>query len=73
MVVYQKDSTEHDHLMAELSHLPHLIASVLSHALQGNTKNARQLAGQGLEYDSRFCRKSKFMVFYPFGKQAKHN
>ena len=53
MVVYQKDSTEHDYLMAELSHLPHLVASVLSHALQGNTKNARQLAGQGLRDTTR--------------------
>ena len=53
MVVYQKDSMEHDYLMAELSHLPHLVASVLSHALQDKTKNARQLAGQGLRDTTR--------------------
>ena len=53
MIVYEKNSTDHDYLMAELSHLPHLLASVLSHALQDNKKNAKLLAGQGLRDTTR--------------------
>ena len=49
MKVYQLSSAEHDKVIAELSHLPHLVSSVLSFTISSKAKLASQLSGQGLK------------------------
>ena len=41
-------SEEHDSKLAELSHLPHLVSSVLAHSLSDKTNGASMISGQGL-------------------------
>ena len=48
MTVHQLSSAEHDKVIASLSHLPHLVSSVLSFTISDQAKLAFQLSGQGL-------------------------
>lgn len=49
MVVHKKTPFEHDRIISQLSHLPHLISSVLSYSLSDSGEDERELAGQGLK------------------------
>ena len=49
MTVHQLSSAEHDKVIAELSHLPHLVSSALSFTISDQAKLASQLSGQGLK------------------------
>jgi prephenate dehydrogenase len=48
MTVHQLSSAEHDKVIASLSHLPHLVSSVLSFTISDQAKLASKLSGQGL-------------------------
>jgi prephenate dehydrogenase len=55
MVVQILDPASHDKIIADLSHLPHLISSILAHSLAEIQEEAQKLGGQGLADTTRIA------------------
>ena len=55
MVVQILDPASHDKIIAGLSHLPHLISSILAHSLAEIQEEAQKLGGQGLADTTRIA------------------
>jgi prephenate dehydrogenase len=53
--VLQLDAVQHDHMVARISHLPHLLSAVLVQAALDNEWNASSLAGGGFRDMSRIA------------------
>lgn len=53
MSVFERSPTEHDAIVAHVSHLPHLLASILSAYLADQDSNWKQMAGPGLKDTTR--------------------
>lgn len=55
MQIYQADPAEHDTIVANISHLPHLLASALCNKLATNNTNWLKVAGAGLKDHTRIA------------------
>jgi prephenate dehydrogenase len=55
MIVQILDPSSHDKIIADLSHLPHLISSILAHSLAPKQEAAQKVGGQGLADTTRIA------------------
>ena len=55
MIVQILDPSSHDKIIADLSHLPHLISSILAHSLAPKQESAQKVGGQGLADTTRIA------------------
>ena len=57
MIIHLLEPSEHDHIVASISHLPHLLASSLAAYLQGRSESATfvQCSGNGLKDTTRIA------------------
>jgi prephenate dehydrogenase len=55
MIVQILDPSSHDKIIADLSHLPHLISSILAHSLASKQEAAQKVGGQGLADTTRIA------------------